>query len=62
MVRNGFPHLSVYRMLWVFVATWNRISGHTGGSGRNTYQVTFFYETVMLQFAEYFSFQSRYIH
>jgi hypothetical protein len=39
MIRNGFPQYAAQRMLWAFVATWYRVPGHAGGSGRNTYQV-----------------------
>jgi hypothetical protein len=39
MVRNGFPQFTTQRMLWAFVATWYRVPGHQGESGRNTYQV-----------------------
>jgi hypothetical protein len=39
MVRNGFPQFTTQRMLWAFVATWYRVPGHLGESGRNTYQV-----------------------
>ena len=38
MVRKGFPSLAIHPMLWAFVATWNRVPGHIGGSQRNTYQ------------------------
>ncbi|CAF0966865.1 unnamed protein product [Rotaria sp. Silwood1] len=38
MIRNGFPHLSAHRMLWAFVATWDRVPGHQANPGRNTYQ------------------------
>ncbi|CAF3513007.1 unnamed protein product [Rotaria sp. Silwood1] len=38
MIRNGFPQLSTHRMLWAFVATWDRVPGHLTNIGRNTYQ------------------------